>query len=409
MKISLRFWKVPKNKPGAALRPAMRKMQGKPTLFLGITLVLLLVGCQNAPTADSPLEPATTPPIPGTQPVTPSLAMSTATYSPPQTHSPVSSASPSVTATPHPLFPYTIPGLRARTYPGGQIQIRWDMAHTASFSQYYIEYPSDGLTITGVMYVPPGEGPFPTLILLHGYVDRELYFAGADTWQAAEFFAGQGYLVISPDLRSWGESDPGLSLFHTGLTADVINLIASLETLPEADTDHIGLWGHSMGGGIATKVLAVAGNHIDAAVLYAPNSADDADLIARWGRGCLPGESETAGVQCNPAEVIPEDIPSDVVDAYVAQAQNPEFLHQVAPLFHLDPITIPIQIHIGTADGQFLSETPPEWSEKLAEALRAAGKEVEYYTYPGQGHAFMGESWVLFQTRALTFFDQRLK
>lgn len=373
--------------------------------------MILLVGCQNVAPTDSSLGPANTPPFTDTQLVTPSLAVSTTTAIPPQTHSltPSVSPSPSVTATPHPLYPYTIPGLRARTYPGGQIQIRWGLANTASFSQYYIEYPSDRLTITGVMNVPVGEGPFPTIILLHGYVDRALFFSGADTWQAAEFFASQGYLVISPDLRSWGESDEGLSLFHTGLTADVINLIASLHTLPEADTDHIGLWGHSMGGGITTKVLAVAGHHIDAAVLYAPNSADDADLIARWGRGCLSGESEAAGVKCNPAEVIPEDTPSDVVDAYVVQAQNPEFLRQVAPLFHLDSITTPIQIHIGTADGQFLSGTPPEWSEKLAEALRAAGKDVDYYTYPGQGHAFIGESWNLFQMRALAFFDGHLR
>jgi len=359
--------------------------------------MIFFVGCQSVTRSDSP--------------VVPSPTTSTTTSIPSQTHTLVPSASPfpSATNTPHPLFPFTIPGLRARSYPGGQIQIRWDLAHTASYSKYYIEYPSDGLNITGVMYVPVGEGPFPTLILLHGYIDRELYFSGADTWQAAEFFVQQGYLVISPDLRSWGEAEPGISLFHTGLTVDVINLIVSLYTLPDVDTNRIGIWGHSMGGGIATKVLAVAGYYIDAAVLYAPNSADDADLIARWGRGCLLSESEADGVKCNPAEVIPEETPSDLVDAYINQAQNPEFLRQVSPLFHLDSITTPVQIHIGTADGQFLPETPPEWSEKLADTLRMLGKDVEYYTYPGQGHAFIGESWTLFHTRALAFFDEHLK
>jgi dipeptidyl aminopeptidase/acylaminoacyl peptidase len=299
--------------------------------------------------------------------------------------------------------------LRAREYPGGQIQIRWALAQTAAFSQYYIDYPSDGLTITGVMYVPAGEGPFPTLILLHGYIDRERYFSGADTWQAAEFFAAQGYLVIAPDLRSWGEADVGLSLFHTGLTADAINLIASLHTLPEVAPKRIGLWGHSMGGGIATKVLVVAGHQVDAAVLYAPNSADDSDLISRWGRGCLPGESGGAEVQCNPAEVIPDNTSPELVEAYITQAQNPDFLRQVAPLYYLDSITTPLQIHIGTADGEFLPETPPEWSNKLTEALRTAGKEVDYYLYPEQGHAFVGESWARFLERSLIFFDDHLK
>ena len=41
-------------------------------------------------------------------------------------------------------------------------------------------------------------------------------------------------------------------------------------------------------------------------------------------------------------------------------------------------------------------------------ALLAAGKEVEYYAYEGQGHAFQGESWELFMERITAFFDVHL-
>ena len=160
------------------------------------------------------------------------------------------------------------------------------------------------------------------IILVHGYADREFYYAGLDTWQAADYFARRGYLVLAPDLRSWGESDTGLSLFHTGLTMDVLHLIAALPSLPAADPDRIGLWGHSMGGGISTKVLTID-PRVDAAVLYAPNSADDADLIARWGPGCLPGQSEKEGDMCNPGEVIPADTPPALIAAYLAAAARP--------------------------------------------------------------------------------------
>ncbi len=308
----------------------------------------------------------------------------------------------------HPLFPFTIPGLRQRDFPGGQIQVRMVMAQNEAFTQSYIEYPSDGLTITGLMYLPTGTGPFPTLILLHGYIDRDLYFAGADTWQAAEYFARQGYLVLAPDLRSWGESDVGLSIFHMGLAIDVLNLISSLVTLPESDPARIGLWGHSMGGGISTKVLTID-PRVRAAVLYAPNSADDADLIARWGAGCLPGQSQSVGDLCNPAEIIPPGISQNLVDAYLEAAADPDFLPQVAPYYHLEKIDVPVQIHIGTADGQALAETPTEWSLKLAEALQAAGRDVAIFTYDDQGHFFSGSSWVLFQERALAFFNEQLK
>jgi pimeloyl-ACP methyl ester carboxylesterase len=163
-----------------------------------------------------------------------------------------------------------------------------------------------------------------------------------------------------------------------------------------------------MGGGLATKVLTIE-DRVGAAVLYAPNSADDADLVARWGAGCLPTQSQTSGDKCNPAEIIPPDISQSLIDAYLDAAADPKFLPQVAPLYHLEAITAPVQIHVGTADGQALAETPTEWSLKLAEALQAAGRDVASFTYDDQGHFFTGESWDLLLERALSFFNEQLK
>ncbi len=46
----------------------------------------------------------------------------------------------------------------------------------------------------------------------------------------------------------------GESLFYSGLAIDVINLMNALESFPEADVERIGMWGHSMGGGVTLKV-----------------------------------------------------------------------------------------------------------------------------------------------------------
>jgi len=305
--------------------------------------------------------------------------------------------------TPDPIFPYTIAGLRARAYPGGEIIVGNLLEENNAFRRYAITYPSDGLTISGQMHLPTGAGPFPVVILLHGYWPREQYHAGTDTQQAAEFLARQGYLAIAPDLRSWGASDSGPSLFHTGLVADTINLISALPSLPEADAERLGLWGHSMGGGIATKVLAVD-QRVDAAVLVAPNSADDADLIGRWGPGCLAGQSEAAGDRCNPAELLPPDLPPELLRAYFAAAADPDALRRIAPLYHLQGISAPVQVHIGTGDGAALEQTPPDWSAKLAEALQAEGKAVEYFSYPGQGHFFQGRAWEQLLARGVELF-----
>jgi dienelactone hydrolase len=384
-------------------------------VWMLLSVAVLLGGCRNASNTGLPATTATD--ERSTIVETPSPTITASPFIPtsapppvPATPSPISVQTVAAipTATLHPLFPYTIPGLRMQEFGGGPIQVRAVLEQNDVFSRYSIDYPSDSRMITGVMHVPNGTGPFPVLILLHGYIDRDQYYAGADTEQAAEFFARHGYLVLAPDLRSWGESDSGLSLFHMGLVVDVLHLISSLSSLPAADPARVGLWGHSMGGGITTKVLTID-DRVQAAVLYAPNSADDADLIARWGPGCLAGQSEAAGDRCNPAEIIPPNTSPIVIEAYLSATVDGEFLQQVAPLYHVENIVAPVQIHVGTADGEFLAETPPEWSEKLAAALMTADREAAYFTYPGQGHFFTGESWTILLNRALALFDDQLK
>lgn len=395
-----------------------------PTPILIILVMLLAAGC--APTNGVPATATQAPvhalPVVQVAQGTPALQAPSPTPSPtllsptatPTAEPPIPSAaatavattnfSPTSTPTPYPLTPFTLDFLRSRSYPGGDIRALAVQAENAAFTRSYIKYPSDGLQITGVMHMPTGPGPFPVIVLLHGYYDRNFYWSGAGTDQAAEFFARNGFLAVAPDLRSWGESDSDLSVFHTGLVIDVLNLFSALETIPQADLTRLMLWGHSMGGGIATKVLTVD-SRVRTAVLYAPNSADDGDLLARWGHGCLPGESEIAGNKCNPAEILPPDTPRDIIESYLAAAADPALQRAFAPIYHLEHIVAPVQIHVGLADGQGLAETPPSWSEKLHLALLAAGKESTRFTYPDQGHFLQGESWLLMMQRSLAFFQ----
>ena len=347
-----------------------------------------------------------TPPVLAPAPLSPSaipVATPAATLPPAATPT----ATPSPSPTPHPLAGVTLDGLRARDYPGGPVEFLQTLETTATYTRYLIAYPSDGLRLTGIMQIPTGQGPFPVIILNHGYHDRAAYWAGSGTWQAAEYLNGRGYLTVAPDYRTWGGSDWGPSLFHTGLVADVLNLISSLATVPQADVARLGMWGHSMGGGITTKVLAVDGR-VRAAVLYAANSGDDADLIARWGRGCLPGETQYT-TQCNPGEHIPADLPPELVAAYLATAADPAMLRQIAPIYQLDRVIAPVQIHIGTADGAEHNATPPEWSTKLHEAFLAAGRPAELFVYEGQGHLFTGAAWTEMMGRVGEFFDRYVK
>jgi dienelactone hydrolase len=368
-------------------------------------LLLVLVGCASAPTpaptagAVMATPPAPTPAATSTLTATPTATptptptetpLPTRTSSPTVTSTPTATATPTISPspTPHPLAAYTIQGLRDCDYPGGSLEVRWAITTTPHYTRYYIAYPSDGLTITGVMHVPHGGGPFPVVILNHGYIPPARFWSGSDTWRSADYLAQRGYLTIAPDFRGWGESDQGDSFFRTGLVIDLMNLINSLSSVPKADARRVAMWGHSMGGGATTKALtADVSGRIRAAVLYGPISADDGIDQRRWPDRRWEGTDDAMWA------------------AYRQAVRDPAFLRRSSPIYHLDLVTAPVQIHQGLAD----DVTPPAWAEAIRDGLLAAGKEVAYYAYPGQGHAFQGESWNLFMERVTAFFDEHLR
>jgi dipeptidyl aminopeptidase/acylaminoacyl peptidase len=321
-----------------------------------------------------------------------------------------------ITLTPSPtptieelIFPHTIDGLRQHDFKSGSVHIRSILDENDKFTTYLIDYPSDGLTITGVMQTPVGEGPFPVVLMNHGFFSRSVYNSGDGTDRAAGFLAEHGYLTLASDYRSWGDSDIGYSFFYSGLVIDVINLINAIPSIEQADPDRIGMWGHSMGGGVTMKVLTID-SRVKAAVLYSPVSADDADIIGRWGPGCFGDIAQgELIVGCNSSDVIPDNLPQNLQDAYRFAVSDADTLKEIAPFYHLEDVMVPIQIHYGTEDGKFISGTPPQWSVKLTQGLRDAGKQVELLQYEGEGHSFIGQPWFDFMGRTLRFFDKYVK
>jgi dienelactone hydrolase len=369
---------------------------------------ILLTACQSALTPQVETLPA------------PQVIIETITPSP----------VPTITFTPSPtptieewISSFTINGLRQHDFQSGDIHIRSTLDENEKFTSYLIDYPSDGLTITGVMQIPVGEGPFPVILMNHGFFSRSVYSSGDGTDRSSAYLAQHGYITLASDYRSWGDSDIGESFFYSGLAIDVINLLHAIPSIEKADPNRVGMWGHSMGGGVTMKVLTIldgrvtpndSEGHIEttvkAAVLYSTVSADTLDVINRWGMGCFGDIAQgELIIGCNSSDVIPNEIPLNLQDAYRFAATDADTLKKVSPYYHLDDVTAPIQIHYGTEDGEFISGTPPEWSVKLTQALRDAGKEAEMYQYEGEGHSFIGEPWFVFMGRVLRFFDRTLK
>ena len=294
--------------------------------------------------------------------------------------------SPTPFSTPNPYTAYTIESLAARAYGGGVLEIVDTLEETETFSRYLITYPSDGLTIYGFMNVPHEGDNFPVAIVLHGYVDPADYETVAYTRRYADALAEAGYFVIHPNFRNYPPSDEGPNAYRVGYAVDVLNLIAVIReqsqdpigTLRRADADRIHLWGHSMGGGVALRVITVNNEpYIRAAVLYAAMSGDEQqnfEQIQMWTNG-RSGDFELNA--------------------------PPEMLAAISPINYLDRITASISIHHSAAD----DVVPVAWSNDLCQRLQAINHPVECHTYFAVPHTFRGQNDEIFMERVVRFFD----
>jgi dipeptidyl aminopeptidase/acylaminoacyl peptidase len=302
-------------------------------------------------------------------------------------------------ATPDPwgeYAPYTIERLRARSYGSGQIEILKELERTPSFTRYLFAYPSDGLRITGMMDRPNGDGPFPVVILNHGYYPLDVYQTGNGSKLAADYLAARGFLALAPDFRSHAGSDDAPNLFRAGHVIDTLNLIPLAQQLPEAQPGKVGMWGHSNGGAITAKAITIS-DQIAAAVIYSPASLNiGEDYQFRVERARSRG-----GAPTGPRAAISRI----EIEFPVKPAEAPDLYQRLSPLPYLRYVQAPVQIHWGSAD----ETVPYKWPGDLLDGLKAAGKSVEYFEYAGQPHSFQGAANQLYLRRIAEFFGQHLR
>ncbi|MFE6618885.1 alpha/beta hydrolase family protein [Streptomyces sp. NPDC057740] len=305
------------------------------------------------------------------------------------TPTPTRTQTPS-TSTPAPADPVSLPALIRREHHGSGLRLGAVRLRTDAYTQYAVTYRSNGLTVSGIMNVPRGEGPFPALVLAHGYIDPDVYTTGQGMPREQDLLARRGYVVLHTDYRNHAGSDddPDNDVnLRLGYTEDVINAVQALRSAdrPDVDDGRIGLLGRSMGGGVVYNALVVAPGLVDAAVVFAPVSSRPEENIDRFQR--------------------PEGDPlvEEIEEAHGTPEENPEFWRQVSPVTYVDRVTEPLLVHHGTAD----DTCPPAWSRTTVAAFEAAGKDVELRRWAGEGHTF-GPRWRESMDVTTAFFERHL-
>ncbi len=151
---------------------------------------------------------------------------------------------------------------------------------------------NSGQKIFGILEKPSGEGPFPAVLLCHGFAANK---AGQKRQyvKTASRLAEEGMLAFRFDYRGCGDSEGEVE--EMSLTGNIGDAVAAMEWLssrPDVDASRIGVLGRSMGGPISIQ-LARHFSFVKSLCLWSPVS-DSARWRRRWRWfSLLPSFSET--------------------------------------------------------------------------------------------------------------------
>lgn len=298
--------------------------------------------------------------------------------------------------------PYSIEYLRKQDYPGSDIVIEQTLTPKSNYNQYIASYRSEGLKIYGFLTVPTGEKPkdgWPVILFNHGYIPPSQYRTAERYESYVDAFARNDYIVFKSDYRGHGNSDGNAEGGHTSpaYTIDVLNALSSIKKYKDANPNKIGMWGHSLGGGVTLRAMVIS-KDIKAGVIWAGtvgplnssfsgrNRPNHAHSSSDTNNGAGPNNSQRLEQQ------------------FGTQSQNPQFWKSIDPLNYLQDINSPIQLEHGSAD----EEVDPKVSQQLNDKLKALGKTVEYYSYEGDNHNISNNFNTAMQ-RSVEFFDKYVK
>ena len=226
----------------------------------------------------------------------------------------------------------------------------------------------DGLTIHGYLTKPVGVDAknLPAVLYVHGGPWAR------DSWgfnPAAQFLANRGYAVLQVNYR--GSTGYGKAFLNAGnkewagkMHQDLIDAKEWLVKEGIADPKKVAIAGGSYGG-YATLV----------GLTFTPEEfACGVDIV---GPSNIITLLKTIPPYWEPLKVLFAKRVGDI-------EKDEQFLKDRSPLYKADKITKPLLIGQGKNDPRVkVSE-----SDQIVEAMRKAGKPVEYVVYPDEGHGF---------------------
>jgi dipeptidyl aminopeptidase/acylaminoacyl peptidase len=245
-----------------------------------------------------------------------------------------------------------------------------------------VNWPApDGTEIEGVLLAPPGDGPHPMILNVHGGPVGS--FTAGFPRAMFPWFVSRGYAILQPNPR--GSNGRGRAFLESVIGdmggIDAGDDLAGVDAMVErgiADPDRIGVTGGSYGGFMSCW-LPVVDDRFKASVAISPvtdfYSQHWNSNIGAWDAWYLGGS------------------PSEGTAQY----------RERSPVFLADRVTTPTLLTAGTEDRC----TPPGQAIEFYRALRERGVPVEVAIYPGEGHGVRKfPAYVDLVTRMTAWFER---
>ncbi len=303
-----------------------------------------------------------------------------------------------VTGTPIP-HPMSIPEFRSQVFTGSDIFVKRELEKGRNYRRYYAYYYSQSLKIYELFTIPEGtmpDGGWPAIVFNHGYIPPDIYRTTERYINYVDRLAGSGYVVYRIDYRGHDQSEgeAGGAYGNPGYQIDVMNAIASLQNHPMVNPENIGSWGHSMGGYLTLRAMVIS-NQVKVGVIWAGVVASYPEMIYNWRRTVPFSASPSSRGAGWRALWLGE---------YGTPEQNPVFWNSISATSFLADLSGPLQLDHGSAD----EDVPYEFSIRLAERTREAGKIADLYIYEGDNHN-ISKYFTTAMDRTITFYDRYLK
>ncbi len=300
------------------------------------------------------------------------------------------SESPAATADPLPEVHsrWSLPALMRQPPSGGRPRVVRTEYATDAYTRYDVTYRSDDITVSGVLLRPRGAGPFPGIVLNHGYIEPTSYVTGQGLAREQDALARAGFVVLHTDYRGHAASDPVAPAdreTRLGYTRDAVNAVAALTKLSYVDAGRLAMLGRSMGGGVTMNALVTQPGLVDAAVIYDSVSSRFLDNLEHFTRPSRP------------------DVVRALYERLGTPAEAPRTYRELSPRTYFDRITEPLLVHHGTAD----ATCPPRWARTTQHLMRAAGVDSRLRWWPGEDHAFYAR-WQDSMDETIRFLRARL-